>query len=66
MISLLYDFVNQCNERDVTPDDRHVKGFLKVVNREDLAEQFIKFCFYHWEDRMHMIQQIEKLNIKLK
>jgi hypothetical protein len=51
MISLILEFVHRCNKANVTPSDKEIDAYLMYVDRMDLKDDFIKFCFYNWEKR---------------
>jgi hypothetical protein len=51
MIGLLYEFCVKCDKQKVTPSEKEIDLFLRMVGKEDLREDFIKFCFYCWESR---------------
>lgn len=61
MISLMYDFQNQCSKAGITPSERHIDAFLRKVCRMDLREDFIRFCFYSWENRMEVLERLTQL-----
>lgn len=55
MIGLLYEFCINCDKARVTPAEKEIDLFLRMVGREDLREYFILFCFYNWENRYEFI-----------
>ena len=59
MIGLLYEFCNKCDKAGVVPAEKEIDLFLRMVKRKDLRKEFIKFCFYNWENRYI---EINKLN----
>ena len=61
MISLMYDFQNQCSKAGIVPSERHIDAFLMKVCRMDLREHFIHFCFYSWENRMEVLEKLSQL-----
>ena len=61
MITTLYDFINQCNRLKYTPDESHIDAFLSTINKEEYREDFIKFCFYNWENRMQVMDRLVEL-----
>lgn len=64
MITLLYDFSNQCSKAGIVPSERHIDAFLMKVYRTDLREEFIKFCFYSWDNRMEVLDKLTQLDLK--
>lgn len=63
MIGYLYEFIGRCDNARVTPDEKHIDAFLNQYNRIDLRNNFIRFCFYNWEDRKNDKKMSELLNI---
>jgi hypothetical protein len=61
MTAQLADFINQCNKQNITPSERHIDYFLTTVNRLDLRNSFIHFCFYNWENRIAMLNKLMQL-----
>ena len=61
MITLMYDFINQCEVLGYTPDERHIDAFLNKANAMHHRNSFIKFCFYSWENRMEVMQRLVEL-----
>lgn len=51
MIEIILDFIGKCNANNITPDEKHIDAYLNVINRLDLRDNLIKFCFYNWEER---------------
>jgi len=51
MIGVLLDFIGKCNSVNLTPCEKHIDAYLMYVDRMDLRNDFIKFCFYSWEKR---------------
>jgi len=51
MIGIILDFIGKCNENNITPSEKHIDAYLNVINRLDLRDNLIKFCFYNWEER---------------
>jgi len=58
MIGLLIEFVKRCDRANVTPYEKHIDAYLNSVDRYDLREKFIKFCFYNWENRDNKIEEL--------
>ena len=56
MITLLYDFINQCQNLGVTPNESHIDAFLRKADGLRYREDFIRFCFYNWERRMEAVE----------
>ena len=56
MIGLLYEFCQKCDKMGITPAEKEIDLFLIMVNREDLREYFIDFCFYNWEKRYEYLK----------
>lgn len=44
----LIEFVLRCKRANVTPSEKEIDVFLRVIGRMDLRESFIYFCFYCW------------------
>jgi len=61
MITLMYDFINQCEVLGYTPDERHIDAFLNKTDSMQYRNSFIEFCFYHWEDRMEVMEKLVNL-----
>ena len=51
MMGVLLDFIGKCNSVNLTPSEKHIDAYLNGINRIDLRNDFIKFCFYSWEKR---------------
>ena len=51
MINLIIEFIARCNSVNITPAEREIDAYLMSVDRLDLRQHFIKFCFYNWEKR---------------
>lgn len=51
MMHFLYKFIRLCDSAKITPCERDIDAFLQNLDRLDLREKFIKFCFYNWEQR---------------
>jgi len=51
IIQLLYEFCYKCDKDKLIPSEKEIDLFLQMVKRDDLREDFIKFCFYNWENR---------------
>lgn len=56
MITLMYDFINQCQKLGYTPNEKHIDAFLKKADGMEYRDEFIKFCFYNWERRMEAME----------
>jgi len=54
-IGILCEFITVCDRQNLTPSDRHIKYFLTSLDRLDLEHEYIKFVFYHWENRHQKI-----------
>jgi hypothetical protein len=63
MTSYLYEFIGKCDRAGITPDEKHIDAFLNQYNKFSLRENFIKFCFYNWEDRKNELKMDKILNI---
>lgn len=61
MITLMYDFINQCEVLGYTPDEKHIDAFLKKADAMHHRNSFIKFCFYSWENRMEVMEKLVNL-----
>lgn len=55
-IGILCKFVTVCDRAKLTPCDKHIKAFLTSLDRLDLEHEYIKFVFYHWENRHQKIK----------
>ena len=58
MISYLTEFVYSCSSVGIVPDEKHIIAYLRKVNRIDLKDDFIRFCFYCWENKEEMIEKM--------
>ena len=58
MITLLYDFSNQCSRMKVTPSEKHIDAFLMKVDAMQYRNHFIQFCFYHWENKFFVLERM--------
>lgn len=54
-LTLLLEFVGKCDRAGITPNEKHIDAFLNSIDRYDLRINFIKFCFYHWENRRNIL-----------
>lgn len=64
-VSLLRRFIKLCDDNNLTPNDKHIKDYLSSRLSLDLVPLFIKFCFYHWENRLQF-NDFESFNNALK
>jgi hypothetical protein len=55
MTVFIYEFIHKCDSAGVTPAETQIDWFLKMVNKPQYRDSFIKFCFYHWENRHNEI-----------
>ena len=58
MICLLYEFCARLHKANVVPNDRIIELYLMSVQRLDLKDEFIKFCFYNWENKFDALEKI--------
>jgi hypothetical protein len=55
MIDLLYEFCLRCDKAKVVPAEKEIDAFLMSIDKWELREEFIKFCFYNWENRYEFL-----------
>jgi len=51
VIGLLYEFCQKCDKMGITPAEKEIDLFLNYINKKEYREDFIRFCFYNWENR---------------
>jgi len=60
MIQYLFEFILRCDKANVTPAEAEIDAFLYSINRYNFRNEFILFCFYHWENRHDQINRLLK------
>ena len=57
---VLYDFIHKCNKANLTPSELEIDYYLMSINKINMRNDLIKFCFYHW-NRRHDTKFIDNL-----
>jgi len=56
----LLEFILRCDKANVTPAEKEIDAFLYSVDRYNFRNEFILFCFYHWENRHREINRLNR------
>jgi hypothetical protein len=57
--NLLLEFVLKCNNHNITPSEQEIMSFLTVSNKVYLFNEWVRLCFYNWEEMVEEVKEMK-------